>query len=125
MSKFSPIPLTKAKRNMILLRSSWADSMEYNQVFHQVVLAETLSYASMALAFGGQALAFLGAVTWKETYLQTALFASAIACTAGSIGTSVGATIATARAKSSFGKHRGSLGLNIGPQGIGAVYRLP
>jgi len=124
MSKFTPKPATMAKHDLISLRTSWKDTTGYNTIFRQVVVAEKLSYATMGLAFSGQFLAFMGVVV-GDNDLQTTLFVLSIACTGVSVGTAVGATVMSGIAKHSLGKHMGSLGVSISPQGIGTVYTLP
>ena len=63
MSKYSPIPLTKARRDLVLLRPFWKNMDSYNMIYHQVSTAEKLSYASMALAFGAQAMFIIGIIS--------------------------------------------------------------
>jgi hypothetical protein len=125
MSKFVPIPLTKARRNLDLLGPFWKDSLEYARLHHKVVTAESLGYATMTLAFAGQALAFLGVVIDQNSNARTALLACGISCAIASIGTSVGSAVTAQMARVDLRKSAGSIGVGIGPQGIGAVYKFP
>jgi hypothetical protein len=127
MSKATPVPLTKARRELVMLHTSWKDTLEYNRIYHQVRTAESLSYAAMALVFSGEVLVGLSALFSDHSSIdfQTAILTMGVVCIGVSFGTSVGTTIMTGKAKTGFKKHFGSIGLGIGHQGIGAVYTLP
>jgi hypothetical protein len=125
MSKFIPVPLTKARRDLDLLRPSWKDSLEYIRIHQKVVAAETLGYTTMALAFAGQALVLAAAFSDQNNSTQTVLLATGITFAIASVGTCIGSTVMAQMARVDLGKSHGSIGLCIGPQGIGAVYKLP
>jgi hypothetical protein len=124
MSKYSPVPLTKARRDLIRLRPFWKDTADYNRLNRQVTAAMRLSYASMALAFGAQAMVMIGIFSQEESASANWII-SGFVCAGVSLGLSVGTTVVTSVARKTLGKHGGTLGLNMNQNGIGAVYQIP
>jgi hypothetical protein len=124
MSKTIPVPLTKARRVLDRIQPSWKDSLAFIRLRQNVGTAETLGYLTMVLTFAGQGLAIAGGTSSNEN-TRTILFASGIVCAVASVGTCFGSAFMTQRARLELGRSFGSIGVGIGPQGIGAVYRLP
>jgi hypothetical protein len=79
----------------------------------------------MALTFTGQILIIVAAATDQTIVVQNRLAYSGIAFTVASFGTSIATTLMTVKARIDLGKLRGSIGVAIGPNGIGAVYKFP
>lgn len=125
MSKSNPIPLTKAKRALISLRSAWTDPAEYDKIYRQVSTAATLGYTSMALAFTGEALVLLGAMADPDTDSRIFLMAAGFTCAGVSMFATIGAGVMSGVARRTLNGQAGSLNLNFGADGIGAAYRLP
>jgi hypothetical protein len=125
MAKSIPIPLTKARRAFDSSATTWSDSLEFFRLRQKLVTAETLGYATMALTFGGQVLCIAAALSQDNNSSQTFFLVAGIACAIGSLGTSIGTSVMTNVARVELGKSIGSIGVGVGPQGVGAVYRLP
>ena len=96
----------------------------YSLIYHQVSTAEKLSYASMALVFGAQAM-FIIRIISDDGLDYNAWIVSSFACTGISFCLALGSTTMTYRARKTLGEHGGTLGLNLGKDGVGAVYHFP
>jgi hypothetical protein len=125
MSKFIPVPLTKARRNLDMLTVTLKESPGYAKLYRDVSTAEILGYTTMALAFIAQGSVLAAAIADESNVTQTTLLWAGVGCTIASIGMSIATTVMISRARISLGKTGGSIGVGVVPDGIGAVYKLP
>jgi len=123
MSKYSPVPLTKARRALLRLRPVWNDADNYNRLLRQVSAAAYLSYASMSFAFIAQGIFAIGVLTPGE--YSNGWFISSYACAGLSLGLALASTVVTSKAIRTFRGHGIILGASISGQGITASLRLP
>lgn len=124
MSKSTPIPLTKARRKLDLSAPLWKDTLDFFQLRQKVRTAETLGYATLVLTFAGQFVVILAALS-HDNSTYTVLMASGIGLTIGSFLTGIATTVMTDLARVELGKSMGSIGVGVGSQGVGAVYKFP
>jgi len=124
MSKYSPVALVKARRCFLQLRGSWPDQESYDLVLLLIRTAEIWSKVSVSCTFLCEGLLILGLVPEDER-LAAIMIGTGIAAGFVAIGTQIGTTIATQRARLELGRAAGSLGFRAGGTGVGIVYTLP
>ncbi len=124
MSKYGPVPLVKARRSFERLAPVWHDTTSYQAVLQSIRLAQSLSIASVVCNFLGQGLILAGFFQQDDKTFSALVAAGAVVGVVA-LGTSIGATVATQKARIELGKAKGSLAFGAGSSGIGVAYRLP
>jgi len=124
MSKYTPIPLTKAKKELIRLKPVWKDLASYSLLTQQVSAAKGLSYATMATAFIAEGMFLAGLFSPHPSstngwIISSSIFAGTSFCLA------ICTNIMTSMAWKTCSKHGNDIGLTLTKDGISAVYHLP
>jgi hypothetical protein len=124
MSKYTPIPLTKAKKELIRLKPVWRDPASYSLLTQQVSAAKGLSYATMATAFIAEGMFLAGLFSPHPSTTNGWIVSSSI-CAGTSFCLAICTTVMTSMAWKTYSKHTAAIELSLTDSGIGAIYHLP